>query len=754
MGIIALVYRSQGKTRMVSEKKFSFFYLIIFLFFCVDAIAQNEIAVGEIVTHGEAVIGEPAIAPVLPTEILPLENLELVEALPTEALPLAEVLPSEALPPAEEVVSEVISEVLPEALPEALPLAETFPVETNTPETVTAETNIQNNNIVETATNIETVANNEVARATGMELGKTENNSGFVLISLEGSSPFKLSRTAPSEYILNLPGVQTDSNSESLNSPLIAPRGIPGIRSVRATKSEDGLSIRMFVDANVDLQAYPRGNEILVESIQSNFSKDPNARTQLARDPNARAQLAEEEPEKEKAANADLGEDSTARSNPTGIRSADGSKIYTGRLISLDLQDTDIDNALRIIAEVSNLNIIASDDVSGKVTLRLIDVPWDQALDVILKTNGLDQVAEGNVIRIAPVDKLRQEREALREAKKAAEALEDLTVQYVRVSYARVGELVDQVQGVLSERGTVVEDERTNQLIVRDIKKGHEQAIDLIKKLDLRTPQVLLETQIVEGSRNLTRDLGFQLGGTLNRGPSTGNATGLNFPNTINISGDATGGNFANFPAADGGAIAAILGSADGARALNARLSALENEGRIRIVSRPQIATINNKTAEIKSVETLRVKLPSNGTSVATGSGATAAGGGQAAFEEIDIGIELRVTPQASPDYFVLMDVEATSSEFSQGSASVDGIPPTIERTVNSTILVKSGQTFALGGVYRIQDLDTVDGVPWLKDVPFFGTAFRRTQVVKSDEELVFFITPHIVEGSFDAASF
>ena len=575
-------------------------------------------------------------------------------------------------------------------------------------------------------------------KATAMELGKTENDSGFVLISLDDSVSFKLSRTAPSEYVLNLPGVHADNYIESLNTPLVAPKGLPGIRSVRADKTIDGLRIRMFVDANVDLQAYPRGNEILVEAIPSNFSQDPYSRAQLS------------EEESGNGANVDLGEDSTARLNPTGIRSADGSKIYTGRLISLDLQDTDIDNALRIIAEVSNLNIIASDDVSGKVTLRLIDVPWDQALDVILKTNGLDQVAEGNVIRIAPVDKLRQEREALREAKKAAEALEDLTVEYVRVSYARVGDLVDQIQGVLSERGTVVEDERTNQLIIRDIKKGHEQAIELIKKLDLRTPQVLLETQIVEGSRNLTRDLGFQLGGTLNRGANTGNATGLNFPNSINITGDTADGNISSFPAADGAAISAILGAADGARALNARLSALESEGRIRIVSRPQIATINNKTAEIKSVETLRVKLPSNGTSVATGSGATAAGGGQAAFEEIDIGIELRVTPQASPDYFVLMDVEATSSEFSQSSASVDGIPPTIERSVTSTILVKSGQTFALGGVYRIQDMDSIEGVPWLKDIPFLGAAFRRSQVVKGDEELIFFITPHIVEGSFD----
>src|SRR5262249_46741754 len=153
---------------------------------------------------------------------------------------------------------------------------------------------------------------------------------------------------------------------------------------------------------------------------------------------------------------------------------------------------------LRIIAEVSNLNIIASDDVTGKVTLRLIDVPWDQALDVILKTNGLDEVTEGNVIRIAPIDKLRQEREALRESEKAKQLLERLTVEYIRVSYARANELKEQVEGVLSERGSISVDERTNQLIIKDVADGHTAARELLKRLDLRTPQVLLETQIVE----------------------------------------------------------------------------------------------------------------------------------------------------------------------------------------------------------------------------------------------------------------
>jgi type IV pilus assembly protein PilQ len=253
-------------------------------------------------------------------------------------------------------------------------------------------------------------------------------------------------------------------------------------------------------------------------------------------------------------------------------------------------------------------------------------VPWDQALDVILKTNGLDQVTEGNVIRIAPVDKLRMEREALRDSKRAAENLEDLTVQYVRISYARSEEVRSKVEAVLSERGTVTSDERTNQLIIKDIKSGQKQAQELISKLDLRTPQVLLETQIVEGSRTILRDLGFQWNFSYIQSPQTGNATGLNFPNTVSTGGDAqgAGGPWAvNFPAvispSEGSAVTAILDSADGSRLLGARLSALESEGVVNVVSRPQVATINNKQATIRSETTVRVRMPMGGNMVATG---------------------------------------------------------------------------------------------------------------------------------------
>lgn len=568
-----------------------------------------------------------------------------------------------------------------------------------------------------------------------VQFTKALNSSGEVSLTLSTPVAFELTQTAQSEYVLSLPGVKPD---ESVLAPQLATKGADGIRSVRVVEEGNSTLVRFFVDSGINLSAIPRDEEIIIKPATNLVSKYAKSRGQLADN-------------KQKV------DEKSAQANPTGFRSSDGSKVYAGRLISLDLQDTDIDNALRIIAEVSNLNIIASEEVAGKVTLRLIDVPWDQALDVILKTNGLDQVTEGNVIRIAPVDKLRQEREALREAKKAAENLEDLSVQYVRISYARAEDVKPKVEAVLTERGSVTADERTNQLIIKDIQSGQKEALDVIKKLDLRTPQILLETQIVEGTRTILRDLGFQWNFSHIQSPGTGNATGVNFPNTVNVGGGVNDGSntwAVNFPSAAvgpnaGTAITAILDSADGSKLVAARLSALEQEGKAKVVSKPQVATINNKEAKISSVTTIRVRVPNAGTTVATGSGATAAGGGALAFQEFKVGIELEVTPQASPDYYVLLDINAKSSTFSS-RRETDEIPATVDREATSSILVKSGQTFALGGVYRIEDKDNLNGVPFLKDMPFLGSLFRRSAIEKIDEELLFFITPHIVKGSFE----
>lgn len=582
-------------------------------------------------------------------------------------------------------------------------------------------------------------------RLLSVSVKPSQDATGNQLVAkMDSAGIFSLQRTAPSEFVLRLEGAQ--ANPEDLRT-ILAPPQSGAIRSVRAVPEGRDLLLRIFANPSANLTARAQGGNIIVEE-ESLFLASPDARAQVE---------LEAVPEGDVAAEVEV-TDQLAELESEVSTLLDDAPKYRGRQISLDLQDTDIDNALRIIAEVSNLNIIASDDVTGKVTLRLIDVPWDQALDVILKTNGLDKVLEGNVMRIAPIERLRQEREALKQAQDAEEELEPLVVKYVRVSYAKASELRPLVETVLTERGTVTYDERTNQLIIKDIRRGVRNVAELVSRLDLRTPQVLLETQIVEAQRSFFREFGSELGFSFVQSPETGNPTGNNFPNSIDFGGSvdpSAPGVGVSFPGTgdltSGAAVSLLLDSADGTRSIDYRLSALENEGRVRIVSRPAVATTNNQQATIKSVEKIRVKAPNGALSVATGAGAQALGAGGTATETIEIGIVLEVTPQASPDYFVLLDVNAKSSTL--GSTVVDGIPSEVERSATSTVLVSSGQTFAMGGIYKITDRDTVDGVPFLKDVPFLGHLFRRASVDNSDEELIFFITPRIVEGSFDDAA-
>lgn len=585
-------------------------------------------------------------------------------------------------------------------------------------------------------------------RAMNFTSDASEANS--LVVELSNPAKVELKRTAPSEYVVRIKQAISDNLQ-----PLMSSSQSNFIRSARVTTDGPDQLIRLFTNDKAELLTQQDGNKIVITGRrmleQGIGAADITDSAQFAPSPegvnnDSAPQSGDESPTSPTAGNQLLpvgaGEKSGVTISEGQATGAAGTQYY-GRLISLDLQDTDIDNALRIIAEVSNLNIIASEEVTGKVTLRLIDVPWDQALDVILKTNGLDKVAEGNVVRIAPVDRLRQEREGLKQARDAEEELEPLTVKYLRVSYSKASELKQLVDGVLTERGNVAFDERTNQLIVKDIRKGVENAEELIKRLDLRTPQVLLETQIVESNRNLLRDIGAEFGYRYIQSPEIGNSTGKNFPNSVDLG-------FRTSNPAGGGLnpISLVLGSADGSKSLSAILTQAEADGRGRVVSRPSVATINNKPASIRSIERVRIRLPAGGVSVATGQGANAAGQGTLAAESIEVGIVLEVTPQASPDYYVLMDINAKSSTL--GTNSVDGVPNEIERSATSSVLVSSGQTFALGGIYKLSETSTNTGVPFFKDIPIIGQLFRRTESRGSDEELLFFITPRIVEGSFD----
>jgi len=606
----------------------------------------------------------------------------------------------------------------------------------------------------------------------GLHFEQIAAGENSIVAEMQSAGLYTFAQTAPSEYILTLENADI---ADDVERTLLATPNDGIIRSVRAVKDGSNVALRIFASADTNLKVEARGSKLLISSDQTELSLPKEAMAQADEKKleetakNSAQETAKKEekkveavtPKAEKKAEVKVTKTDNSVAEVSVEDEADFDALmsdtqYTGRLISLDLQDTDIDNALRIIAEVSNLNIIASSEVTGKVSMRLMDVPWDQALDVILKTNGLDKVQEGNVVRIAPVEKLRQEREQLRQSLQAVEELEPVKVQYLRVSYAKAAELQPLVESVVTERGSVAFDERTNQLIVKDISRGLKNVAALVQKLDLRTPQVLLETQIVEASRSFTRSLGSELGFFYMRTPETGNALGFNFPNSVQIGGSSVAGtpNVSSFPASDdSSAISMLFGSADGSKGLDLRLSQAETEGIARVVSRPSVAVTNNEPAEIKSVQKLRIrKNATNGTTISMGQGAVASGNGTAT-ETIEVGIILKVTAQASPDYYVLMDINAKSSSLGSKTDAIDSIPPEISRETTSTVLVSSGQTFALGGVYKISENDDVSGVPWLKDIPFLGYLFRSTKTDDMDEELIFFVTPRVIEGSFDDAA-
>jgi len=447
---------------------------------------------------------------------------------------------------------------------------------------------------------------------------------------------------------------------------------------------------------------------------------------------------------------------------------------FHGQRISLDFKDADIQNVLRVLADVSGLNIIATDDVKGKVTLHLTEVPWDQALDLVLRSNRLEKTREGNVVRISTVARLKEEREALRAALDAEKELEPLRVKYLRVNYARADEqLVDKVKGVLTDRGSVTFDERTNTIVIRDIPHGIEDATDLVRELDVQSPQVLIEANIVEATRDVARGLGVQWGYNFQAGPATGNPTGFNFPGTVGLGSAAGNGlntgsappsaggvpsppvpfladfpvpaGFSGFGAGAGSALDLALGSLDGTHTLSSRLTALEEEGKAKVISRPRVITMNNVAATIQSLTILRVKLPSTGTVINTGTGG-AAGAASTATEKINTGITLVVTPQISSDGFVLLNIYAKSSQpdFTSGR-SVDGIPNEISREANSNVLIPNSQTVVLGGIFRNTSDDRETGLPYLRNIPALGWLFKRNLHTTHREELLVFITPRIV---------
>lgn len=440
---------------------------------------------------------------------------------------------------------------------------------------------------------------------------------------------------------------------------------------------------------------------------------------------------------------------------------------YNGEKLSLNFQNIEVRSLLQVIADFTNFNVVTSDSVSGAVTLRLKDVPWDQALDIILQAKGLGMRKSGNVLWIAPKDEIAAREKQELESKASVESLETLRTQGFQMNYAKASDIAGQITGagggagaggasarILSPRGSVIAEPRTNQLFVTDIPSKLEQVQQLIAKLDIPVRQVLIEARIVEADDRFGRSLGVRLGGSDLRGVRGGEAGyPVSGPNRVAIGGsynavssttvesentlDTINTSFVNLPSTGAGgflpaAFAVSLFSSAANRFLNLEISALEADGRGKIVSSPRVVTAD----QVKALIEQGTEFPYQ---TATSSGATAV-----AFRKANL--KLEVTPQITPEGNIILDVDINKD--SRGETTAAGIAINTKH-VQTQVLVENGGTVVIGGIFTEEETEDVAKVPLFGDLPIVGNLFKNKNKSSRKQELLIFITPRsITEGA------
>jgi type IV pilus assembly protein PilQ len=419
---------------------------------------------------------------------------------------------------------------------------------------------------------------------------------------------------------------------------------------------------------------------------------------------------------------------------------------YTGEPISVNLKDVDLKDFFRLIHEISGLNVVLDPQVHGTLTVVLDDVPWDQALDIVLKNNDLARELEGNVLRIATVDTLKHEADA-RRAQIESEALAVEKVSVTRfLSYAKAKDVIVTVKKFLSQRGDVVADDRTNAVIINDIPKVIPTIDRLLTQLDRKTQEVEIEARVVAATRQFARDIGTQLGfgwgnghtaigGNQAAGASPITVGGLT-PGYITVpgTGSSTGSSiplFSNLGSTSPSSGLSFVNASNNIR-IDAILSLAESRGLLKVLSRPRVVTQNNIQAFVK--QGVRVPIVTQ-----------AQLGGPPTVTYVDAFLRLTVTPQITSEntIFLNVDVENTTPNFGQ---EVQGNPELITQQATTQVLVTDGGTVVIGGVIQTQNSINISQVPLLGNLPILGNLFKHTQVQTSNQELIFFITPRIIQ--------
>lgn len=433
-------------------------------------------------------------------------------------------------------------------------------------------------------------------------------------------------------------------------------------------------------------------------------------------------------------------------------------QTFSGEKLSLNFQNIEIRSLLQVIADFTNFNIVTSDTVSGSVTLRLKDVPWDQALDIILQARNLGVRKTGNVLLIAPKDELAAKEKLELESKNLVQTLEPLRTQDFKLNYARAADVAAGLVGtgsgasgatrILTARGSVISEARTNQLFVTDIPSKLEQVQSLISKLDIAVRQVVIEARIVEASDTFGKSLGVRLGGSDLRAQNGGDggyqlsgsnrvAIGSSYANVVASSGQGgtvdAGSNFVNLPAIgqngyNPAALAVSIFSSAANRFLNLEISALEADGKGKVVSSPRVVTAD----QIKAVIEQGTELPYQ---IATSSGATSL-----AFRKANL--KLEVTPQITPEGNIILDLDVNKDTVGQATAAGFAINT---KHVKTQVLVENGGTVVIGGIFELTETNSETKVPILGDIPGLGNLFKTRTRSSNKQEMLVFITPKVV---------
>jgi type IV pilus assembly protein PilQ len=398
-------------------------------------------------------------------------------------------------------------------------------------------------------------------------------------------------------------------------------------------------------------------------------------------------------------------------------------KVYKGRRVTLEFSDADVRKIFALIAEVSNLNFLIADDVTGTISIKLVNVPWDQALDVILDAKGLGMQREGNIVQIKPKARIQSQADEDLLAKKAAERGMELRTMVFEVNYASTSDVATQFTALKSERGTITKDDRTSRVIVKDIQSALDEMRGLLKTLDAPEKQVMIEARIVEASSNFTRDLGVQWG--LHFKDGSASVLGINtvdssFGGVVSPAGPGTSGS-------GGIGMGMSFGKLTSNIQLDMRLSAAATIGQVKIISTPKVVTLNNKAAKISQGQSIPYQT-------------TSAEGTKTEF--VEAALTLEVTPHITADGAVSMKIKASNN--SPGS-SASGPPPINKKEATTELVVANGETTVIGGIYVDSDTESDTGIPFLADIPLLGWLFKSNSKTKTRSELLIFITPKLV---------